>query len=440
MMRIHWYSPCSPERTDIGHYTLRICEELRKHCDLTLWTHPQHFIGPNQPAWRKTYKARPYTDLEQNIESLNRADAVFFNIGNNAAFHREILDAMRRVPGVAIMHDRSLFECISSVYREKPHGERLFRQLMEVTYGEQAKQDNELWSDGQLSLDDLAEKYPFSQHAALGAWATIHHSKPAINTPEVDKRLRDWTLSLPYPAEALIDTPKLRDADGCLHCVLFGYLGGPNRRLKETLIALRDFPQQDKIRLHLAGEIHEDFKIDSLLQELNVAHVVSQEGFLPEEALDRLLRGCDLVINLRYPTRGEASGSLLRAWNQAAPSAVTNRGSYAQLPDSVVWKIDPENEIEELMKLWAELLDSPQSAIEKGSAGRSLLEQKHDVGSYVQGLLEIARTPGVERGPAILPFLEQRYGLFAQQLFQLPGEDAQPMVNSLERELQSWLG
>lgn len=439
-MKIHWFSPCSPERTDIGHYTLRVCEELREHCDLTLWTHPQHFAGPKQPVWRKDYKALPYTEIGKNIERLNRADAVFFNIGNNAAYHREILDAMRRVPGVAIMHDRCLFECISSVYREKPHGERLFAQLMEVTYGEQAKSDNRLWTNKKLSLDDLAEKYPFSKHATLGAWATIHHSNPMPESSEQAQLRHDWTLALPYPAEPLIDTPKLREKDGCLHCILFGYLGGPNRRLKETLLALREFPQQDSIRLHLAGEIHESFEINSLLQELGVSHIVSQEGFLPENELDRLLRGCDLVINLRYPTRGEASGSLLRAWSQAAPSVVTNKGSYSQLPDSVVWKIDPQNEIESLIAIWAEVLEKPHKATEKGIAGRKRLEDKHDVSTYVQALLKIAATPGFERAPSILPFLEQRYGLFAQQLFQLPPNETTPILKSLDRELKNWLG
>ncbi|MBD5778698.1 hypothetical protein IEN85_04290 [Pelagicoccus sp. NFK12] len=437
-MRIHWFSPLSPERTDIGHFTLRVCEELAKHCDLTLWTHPQHFSGPQQPSWRKRYKAFPYSEFEQQLEALNRADAIFYNIGNNAAFHREILDAMRRVPGVAIMHDRCLFECISSVYREKPHGERLFSQLMEVTYGPEAKSDNAAWLKGDRSLDQLATQYPFDEHAALGAWGTIHHSDPVDDQPPSAPAPHSWTLSLPYPAEPLLNAPKLRERDGCLHCLLFGYLGGPNRRLAETLQALKAYPQKDRIRLHLAGEVHENFKIDSLLAKLGLSEQVTREGFLPENELDQLLSGSDLVINLRFPTRGEASGSLLRAWNQAAPSAVTNRGAYAQLPDDVVWKVDPEQEASQLMGIWDSLLLDPQAAVEKGQAGRRLLQRKHSVESYVASLLEIAATPGIERGPTILPLLEQRYALFAQQLFQLSPEDVVPVLSSLDRELETW--
>ena len=147
-----------------------------------------------------------------------------------------------------------------------------------------------------------------------------------------------------------------------------------------------------------------------------------------------------MVINLRYPTRGEASGSLLRAWNQAAPSAVTNRGSYAELPDEVVWKIDPDQETEQLIDLWDDLLIDPASAVSKGNAGRERLEKLHDVKSYVDSLLKIAATPDTKRGTAIMPFLEQRYGLFAQQLFQLTPSDAAPILKSLDRELESWFG
>lgn len=440
MKTIHWFSPSTPERTDIGHYTLRVCKELQKHCDLTLWTHPQHFRGERQPKWRREYKAKPYTEAPKQVEQLNRADAVFFNIGNNAAFHREILDTMRQIAGVAIMHDRCLFECISSVYRERPHGERLFAQLMEVTYGPQAKADNKAWLEKKLATDELAAKYPFHHHTTLGAWGTIHHTEQADPIDPNPEHLLDWTLALPYPAEALLDVPKLRTVDGCLHCLLFGYLGGPNRRLAPTLEALSAYPQKRRIKLHLAGEIHADLKIQSALEKLGLNDIVTLEGFLPEAELDSLLRACDAVINLRYPTRGEASGSLLRAWNQAAPSIVTDRGSYALLPDTVGWKIDPLDEKRQLHQIWDTLLAEPEQAVEKGLAGRRRLEEKHSVERYVDSLLEIADTPGSERGRAMLPLLEQRYGLFAQQLFQLPAETAEPALRSIDRELKSWFG
>lgn len=439
-MRIHWFSPCLPERTDIGHYTLRVCEVLKEHCDLTLWTHPKHFKGRKQPDWRKRFKAHPYTEVSERIEVLNRADAVFFNLGNNAAFHREILDIMRQVSGVAIVHDRNLFECISSVYREKPLGELRFSQLLEVTYGEQAKNEYQEWKKSKLPSDEIVSKYPFHNHSTQGTWGAIYHTKATDCDEALSDSFPNWTLPLPYPAEPLVETPKLREIDGFLHCVLFGYLGGHNRRLTEILKALSKYPNKDRLRLHLAGEIHKNFKIDSLLKELQLTNIVTKEGFLPEIELDRLLRGCDAVINLRYPTRGEASGSLLRAWNQSAPSIVTNRATYAELPDSVVWKIDPKDEEAELARIWDELLSNPQNAIEKGLAGRKLLETKYNVKSYVQSLLEIAATPEEARAPSSLALLEQRYGLFAHELFQLPPEAAEPILRPIDRELKSWLG
>ena len=36
-------------------------------------------------------------------------------------------------------------------------------------------------------------------------------------------------------------------------------------------------------------------------------------GFLPIEDFNGMLAACDIVLNLRYPTVGESSGSLLRA-------------------------------------------------------------------------------------------------------------------------------
>ena len=440
MMRVHWFSPCSPERTDIGHYTLRVCEALSRRCDLTLWTHPQHFQGANPPPWRQQYQAYPYHDLPARLPLLNRADAVFYNIGNNAKYHREILAAMRSVPGVAIMHDRSLFECMSSAYRERPDGERLFLDLTDATYGPIARAEIRSWLDQKSPIDQLAVRYPFSTHASLGAWGSIHHT-PATETDEPQPTgWPDWTLPLPYPASPILDLPKLRERDQRLHLLVFGYIGGPNRRLGPVLEAIAAHPQRHRIHLHLAGEIHPDLQIERKIQSLKLGPQVSLLGFLPEAALDALLRQCDLVINLRYPTRGEASGSLLRAWNQAAPSAVTDAGTYAQLPESVVWKIDPQREAQDLQTLWTHLLANPAEAAEKGRQGRLRLESLHGVDSYVEALLQIASTPAELRGPGIRPFLEQRYALFAQRLFQLEPEAAAPVVASLDRELQSWFG
>src|SRR5439155_4075393 len=38
VMKLNWFSPLPPAKTDIAHYTARILPALRAHAEVTLWT------------------------------------------------------------------------------------------------------------------------------------------------------------------------------------------------------------------------------------------------------------------------------------------------------------------------------------------------------------------------------------------------------------------
>jgi hypothetical protein len=47
------------------------------------------------------------------------------------------------------------------------------------------------------------------------------------------------------------------------------------------------------------------------------------------------------LVNLRYPHRGETSGSLVRALHAGLPTIVSGVGTYLEIPDDVVVRIAP---------------------------------------------------------------------------------------------------
>ena len=58
-----------------------------------------------------------------------------------------------------------------------------------------------------------------------------------------------------------------------------------------------------------------------------------------------LMAACDVLVNLRYPTMGETSGSVIRALSLGKPLLVSDVGWFAELPDDVVLKV-PVDELE----------------------------------------------------------------------------------------------
>ena len=66
-------------------------------------------------------------------------------------------------------------------------------------------------------------------------------------------------------------------------------------------------------RMILVGEPHPEFPIEPMIRTLGLSAHVRVLGFAPIEDFVGYLAACDIVLNLRYPTVGESSGTLLRA-------------------------------------------------------------------------------------------------------------------------------
>ena len=114
-------------------------------------------------------------------------------------------------------------------------------------------------------------------------------------------------------------------------------------------------------------------------------------GFVSEEVLDDALRQAHLVLNLRHPSMGEASGSQLRIWNAGAASVVTRAGWYADLPKETTYIIDQEHEISQLQALFRSLADNRTALASIGNAGRMYLETHHTPEFYAEQLLDLAQ-------------------------------------------------
>jgi hypothetical protein len=102
------------------------------------------------------------------------------------------------------------------------------------------------------------------------------------------------------------------------------------------------------------------------------------------------LRQTDLVVNLRDPSMGEASGSQLHLWQYALPSLVTQRAWYATLPQDTVAFVRPEHEIEDIQRHLSGFLENPEPYRDLGRNGRRHVAEHHSIENYARGLLEVA--------------------------------------------------
>src|SRR5207237_10823190 len=98
-------------------------------------------------------------------------------------------------------------------------------------------------------------------------------------------------------------------------------------------------------RLLLGGGTAERFDVTRRLERLGLDEGVERLDYVPEERLWSLMAACDVLVNLRYPTMGETSGSVIRGLSLGKPMLVSDVGWFAELPDDVALKI-PVDEYE----------------------------------------------------------------------------------------------
>jgi hypothetical protein len=126
-------------------------------------------------------------------------------------------------------------------------------------------------------------------------------------------------------------------------------------------------------------------------------------GFTPEEDFVGYLAACDMALNLRYPTVGESSGTLLRALGLGKAALVSEVGSFRELPDDVCLKVPvgpgEEDAIFEYMNL---LASRPDVAREIGARAKDYVARECGWGSVARRYAEFLADVAIQ-GPGGVP-------------------------------------
>ncbi len=139
-----------------------------------------------------------------------------------------------------------------------------------------------------------------------------------------------WPMGAVEPATDVSGDPLI----GC-----FGYLN-MNKRIPQLLEAFASFRRtRPGARLLLVGAAGERFDVERRLERLGLTDGVERMDYVTEERLWSLMAACDVLVNLRYPTMGETSGSVIRALALGQPLLVSDVGWFSELPDDAVLKV-----------------------------------------------------------------------------------------------------
>ncbi|MEJ2084542.1 MAG: glycosyltransferase, partial [Acidobacteriota bacterium] len=119
---------------------------------------------------------------------------------------------------------------------------------------------------------------------------------------------------------------------------------------------------------------------------------VHTTGFLDYSSFEAAIAACDLCINLRYPTAGETSASLLRVLALGRPAVVSDYAYGAELPDSVVVKVPlGDGEVAAIGSRVGALLEDRIALEEMSHSARKYVEAEHDPAQAARALVDACK-------------------------------------------------
>jgi glycosyltransferase involved in cell wall biosynthesis len=354
--RIAWLSPMPPARTGVATYSRAVLVGL----DRIGYTAERHRFQPIWPVQPKHEGTIPWHTMG------------VYHLANNVEFHRDIYRHAIQTPGLVVIHDLALDDFVRGLVAA---GDPL---------GHQAMREGTLNAPKLASFPDAATnlplRVPYVAHVARRARGIIAHS------PFVERYLRAFgcrtpVYVAPHPvveSEGDIHRAQARRAvfRGSLEAMgmrkLVGVFGDLNaaKMIDLVLAAVSRLPED--VHVVLIGRRIEGYDVDGTVHASGLGGRVA---FLPDVSDEHFLAwlcAADVAVDLRFPHRGEVSGSLARAMQCGRATVVSATGTYLDIPDDLVARVPAGRpEPAEIAAVLDRLLEDDEYRARLGAAARA---------------------------------------------------------------------
>jgi glycosyltransferase involved in cell wall biosynthesis len=288
-------------------------------------------------------------DPDEFRAHADRYDAVLYHLGNNPA-HRFVFDEARRRPGVVVFHDFTMHHLIEWTYWGPPRRDlRGYRETVSAEEGPELGERLASLHGADVYLDMEKFLWPLNGELARGARAIVVHNHDAADrmreiAPEIPVTVIPHHAGSPPPEVAGIDRAQARErldlpADAFLvgH---FGYLTKPKQPAAVVGGFARLAQRRADAELLMVGADNTGGGLDRLVDRMGVRGRVRPVGYVGLTRFYLFLKAVDAVVNLRYPSAGESSGTVSRALAEGRATIVNDLGSFSEIPDDATLKVE----------------------------------------------------------------------------------------------------
>ncbi|HEX7421594.1 MAG TPA: glycosyltransferase family 4 protein [Thermoanaerobaculia bacterium] len=342
-MRVAFYSPMPPSKTGVAHYSAILVPALQKQVEVEVNPATQR---PSDPATPSIYQ-----------------------LGNNPQHEFVYREAMKN-PGVIVLHDIVLHHLIVEMTLARGDAEG-YIAAMRANHGDMG----EAWARGRIiGLHDEIANFlmPASIDIANRSRAVIVHNQYAADRL-TSLGVETPIFVVPHPFKPRPEARGPRPEEPVVG--FFGFLTSA-KRAEVVLAAFRLARSRDpRLRLLIVGEPAPNIRVPS-------GEGITVTGYVDDAQFDEYYSKVDRLVNLRYPSAGETSGTLIRAFEAGLPVAVSDYAQFAELPDDIVTKIPfGDDEVQRLAEFFLRDHSSP------AAAQRKWLDENATIEKTVQGYM-----------------------------------------------------
>jgi glycosyltransferase involved in cell wall biosynthesis len=381
--RLAFVGPMPPAATGIATYDRALLDGLGRIGFLD--RHPMDVVWPIHRSQRRAIVA-----YELGV----------YQIGNNVEFHREVYRLAMSAPGLVVLHDLA----IDGFVRElDASGDPLGRQAMSEAAAVPFRT-----ADPDIALHDPLQVV-WAAAVARAARGLVVHSEFCKRYLEA-AGTRTPVFVVPHPAveaDGAIDRAR-NEAEAIrsslaargVRCLLVAP-GDVNGTKQHAAILGALAGLASDVHLAIVGRPSRTYDIDRLIRRHGVGDRVTTRLGVPDDEFLAWLAAADVVVDLRYPHRGEVSGSLIRSMQLGKASIVSATGTYLDVPQDAVVRVaaGPAN-ASELREAIASLLDDPARRERMGELAAARIRRETGSDATARGYeraitstLELIRDP-----------------------------------------------
>jgi glycosyltransferase involved in cell wall biosynthesis len=384
-MRLRWFTPLSPVESGISLYNEELLPLLADCFEIDV------VLDGYRPArLEESPELRLHRRRRGQIGASADGEIRVYQMGNSPA-HCYMLPEIERNPGVLVLHDTMLHHLFVQ-QAARSGGWRRYQSEMTERYGEAGVKAAARVMRGQSppSLFD----FPLSEHLVDASRVTLVHSEHSRQEvlawcPEARVERVPMGIRLPPVIDKHVARSALGLPDDQFVVVSITHVN-PHKRLDVVLRALARVRRTVPARMLVAGSIAPGVPLDRWVRHLGLGAVVDLYGYVPDSTARLIAAAADVIVNLRYPTAGETSASLLRSMAASRPVIVTNGGSFSELPDETAVKVAPDVLEEDMLVAIMETLAArPGLAGEIGRNARAFIESEHSLPVMARRYVEI---------------------------------------------------